>query len=87
MDLQGTLAGFQPPKSRVDLWVIGALTLVHTDGVLWYLVVCSSPGVRVMCVTYSDNGMKLGERVMLRGAFQLQDERHVVLDPCMASRN
>lgn len=34
-DLQASLGGLQEPRSRVDLWVTGALTLVHTDGVLW----------------------------------------------------
>jgi hypothetical protein len=83
--LQASLAGFQPPERRVDLWVSGPLTLVKTDGVLWYLIVCSSPRIRVMCVTYSDNGMKVGERVTLRGAYRAIDDRHVVLDPCLAS--
>jgi hypothetical protein len=85
--LQWTLAGFKQPAHRVDLWVTGPLTLVHTDGVLWYLVICSPSGIRAMCVTYSDNGMKLGENVTLRGAFTRQDERHVALDPCLASRS
>jgi hypothetical protein len=83
--LQASLAGFQPPERRVDLWVSGPLTLVKTDGVLWYLIVCSSPRIRVMCVTYSDNGMKVGERVTLRGAYRAIDDRHVVFDPCLAS--
>ena len=85
--LQGSLAGFKQPRHRVDLWVTGPLTLIHTDGVLWYLAVCSPPGIRVMCVTYNDNGMRLGERVTLRGAYDRQDERHVALDPCLASRS
>ncbi|WP_052763973.1 hypothetical protein [Microvirga massiliensis] len=83
--LEASLAGFQPPERRVDLWVSGPLTLIQTDGVLWYLVVCSSPRIRVMCVTYSDNGMKIGERATLRGAYRAIDDRHVVLDPCLAS--
>lgn len=85
--LEGSLSGFQPPSARVDLWVAGPLTLVHTDGVLWYLAVCSSPGVRAMCITYSGNGMKSGEHVTLRGALRLQDPRHVILDPCLATRS
>jgi hypothetical protein len=84
--LEGSLSGFQPPRARVDLWVAGPLTLVHTDGVLWYLAVCSSPGIRVMCITYADNGMKSGEHVTVRGALDLQYPRHVVLDPCLATR-
>jgi hypothetical protein len=84
--LHASLAGFRPPQRRVDLWVTGPLTLVHTDGVLWYLAICSSPRIRVLCVTYSDNGMKVGEWVTLRGAYRAVDDLHVVLDPCLASR-
>jgi hypothetical protein len=84
--LHASLAGFRPPQRRVDLWVSGQLTLVHSDGVLWYLAICSSPRIRVLCVTYSDNGMKLGESVTLRGAYRAVDDLHVVLDPCLASR-
>jgi hypothetical protein len=80
------LRGFQPPRTRVDLWVKGPLTLIHSDGALWYLVICRQPGIRVMCVTYSDNGMKRGERIVLRGGFNRQDEWHVLLDPCLATR-
>jgi hypothetical protein len=86
-DLDASLKGFQPPQHRIDLWVSGPLTLVETDGALWYLVVCSSPQTRVMCVTYADNGMKVGDRVTLRGAYGAVDDRHVLLDPCLASRN
>jgi len=84
--LHASLAGFRPPQRRVDLWVSGQLTLVHSDGVLWYLAICSSPRIRVLCVTYSDNGMKLGEWVTLRGGYRAVDDLHVVLDPCLASR-
>jgi hypothetical protein len=86
-NLAMALKGFRAPQRRIDLWVSGPLTLVHTDGVLWYLVVCSQPSVQVMCVTYSDNGMKAGERVTLKGAFEQLDPRHVKLDPCLASRS
>lgn len=81
------MSGLVVPAERIDLWVTGALTLVQTDGTLWYLAICSSPGIRVMCVAYSDNGLKLGDQVMLRGAFRIQDPHHAVLDPCLASRS
>lgn len=84
--LPTTLAGFKQPADRVDLWVSGPLTLVQGDGAVWYLAICSSPAVRVLCVAYSDNGMRPGDRVMLRGAMRREDERHVLLDPCLASR-
>lgn len=86
-NLHAGLKGFEPPDRRVDLWVSGPLSMVRTDDALWYLVICSQPGIRVMCVTYADNGMKAGDRVTLRGAYRRQDEWHVLLDPCLASRD
>ncbi|MDB5509480.1 MAG: hypothetical protein JWL93_1949 [Hyphomicrobiales bacterium] len=83
--LPAALEGLVEPERRIDLWIEGVLTLVQTDGALWYLAVCSQPAVRVLCVTYSDNGMKLGDRVALRGAYHRQDRVHVLLDPCLAS--
>lgn len=84
--IRRTLDGFQPSRDRVDLWISGPLSLVHTDTVLWYLAVCPDTGIRVMCVTYSDNGMKVGDHVVLAGALEVQDKKHAVLDPCLASR-
>lgn len=83
--LDQVLAGFRPASERVDLWAEGPLTIVHTDGALWYLAICSEPGIRVMCVAYSDNGLEIGDRALVRGAMEIQDERHVALDPCLAS--
>ncbi|MCW5691078.1 MAG: hypothetical protein KIT48_01805 [Pseudolabrys sp.] len=68
---------------RVDLSVTGKLTLVKTDGALWYLVVCSD--LRVMCVAYQSNDMKVGDRVEMRGAYRRLDPNHAVLDPCLAT--
>jgi hypothetical protein len=50
-NLHSGLKGFAPPDTRVDLWVSGPLTMVRTDETLWYLVICSQPGIRVLCVT------------------------------------
>lgn len=86
--LAATLAGLEVPSGdRIDLWASGPLTLIHSDESLWYLAICSDPGIRVMCVTYSDNAMKLGERVLVRGGMRILDETHIVLDPCLASRD
>lgn len=85
-DMGRQLAGLPEPTSRIDLTIVDTLTLVQTDGALWYLAVCSSPNVRVLCVTYEGNGLKAGERALLRGGYNRQDEGHVVLDPCLASR-
>jgi hypothetical protein len=86
-ELAGALDPPPRPEGRIDLAVVGPLTLVQTDGALWYLAVCSAPGIRVMCVTYERNDLKLGDRVVLRGGYNRQDERHIVIDPCLASRS
>jgi len=58
--------------------------LVKSDGVLWYLVMCSD--VRVMCVTYESNDMKVGDRVIFKGGYNRMDANHAMLDPCLANR-
>ena len=73
------------PDGRIDMAISGPLTLVRTDGALWYLAVCANPGVRVLCVTYQSNGLKIGDIALLRGGYARQDDRHVLLDPCLAS--
>ena len=74
-----------PADSRVDMAIAGTVSLLRTDGALWYVAVCAEPGVRVLCVTYGAGGLKLGDRAVLRGGYNRQDERHVLLDPCLAS--
>jgi hypothetical protein len=85
-DIGRQLAGLPEPASRIDLTIVDALTLVQTDGALWYLAVCSSPAIRVLCIAYEANALKAGDRALLRGGYNRQDETHVVLDPCLASR-
>lgn len=87
-DLEETIRDFRLPiEQRVDLWATGPLTIVDTDRVLWYLGICATPSIRVLCVTYSDNGMKPGDIVTVRGAMNVQDAKHILLDPCLASRD
>lgn len=74
--------GLTDPGFRIDLSAAGKLTLVKSDGALWYLVICSD--VRIMCVTYEANGMKVGDMVKMQGAYQRLDANHIVLDPCLA---
>lgn len=76
-----------PAHERVDLWASGPVTIVDTDRVLWYIGICREPGIRVLCVTYSDNGMQTGDTVTVRGAMRIQDARHILLDPCLASED
>jgi hypothetical protein len=82
-EVRAMSAGLEPSETRIDLAVEGQLTLVRTDGVLWYLVMCSD--VRVMCVTYQGNDMKVGDRVLFKGGYKRLDENHAVLDPCLAN--
>ncbi|CAH1648633.1 conserved exported hypothetical protein [Hyphomicrobiales bacterium] len=84
-DIAGQLPDSIPPDSRVDMAIAGAVSLIQTDGALWYIAVCAEPGMRVLCVTYSANDLKLGDKAILRGGYARQDRRHVMLDPCLAS--
>lgn len=71
------------PDTRIDLTLAGPLVLVQRQGPLWYLVMCRD--LRVMCVTYQDNGMKPGDRVTMKGAYRRVDQNHALLDPCLAN--
>jgi hypothetical protein len=84
-DVRAMSAGFDYPGFRVDLSVVGELTSVRTDGVLWYLTMCNLPGVRLMCVTYKSNDMKVGDRVFIKGGYNRLDSNHIKLDPCLAN--
>ena len=75
-----------PRDSRVDMAIAGPVTLLQTDGTVWYVAVCADPGVRVLCVTYGAGDLKLGDTAVLRGGYNRQNARHVMLDPCLASR-
>ncbi|BCB20125.1 hypothetical protein [Bosea sp. ANAM02] len=74
-----------PADTRVDMAIAGTVSLVRTDGALWYVAVCAEPGVRVLCVTYGAGDLKPGDKAVLRGGYNRQDKRHVLLDPCLAS--
>ena len=82
-DVRAMSANMSDPGYRIDLSVSGRLTLVRTDGALWYLVICSD--VRIMCITYQSNGMKVGDLVSMKGAYQRLDANHATLDPCLAN--
>jgi hypothetical protein len=82
--LRAMAEGLPETDFRIDLAATGHLTLVKSDGALWYLVICSD--LRVMCVTYESNDMAAGELVTVKGAWRRLDRNHAVLDPCLASR-
>jgi hypothetical protein len=82
-EIRSMAEGVEPSEIRIDLAITGQLTLVRGDGALWYLVMCSD--LRVMCVTYESNDMKLGDTVLFRGGYKRLDANHAVLDPCLAN--
>jgi hypothetical protein len=85
-DVRRMADGIPELDYRIDLSVVGSLTAVQTDQVLWYLVLCSAPDIRIMCVTYQSNGMAVGERVIVKGGYRRRDDNHILLDPCLANR-
>ena len=82
-ELRAMAEGLEPSEIRIDLAIAGKLTLVKGDGALWYLVMCAD--LRVMCVTYESNDMKVGDTVLFRGGYTRLDLNHAVLDPCLAN--
>lgn len=70
---------------RIDLSVSGAVAEVKTDGILWYVVLCDTPDVKVLCVTYSANDLKVGDLAFAKGGYRRVDRNHALLDPCLAS--
>jgi hypothetical protein len=84
-EVRAMSAGLNYPGYRVDLSVIGEITSIRSDGVLWYVTMCNLPDVRLMCVTYKSNDMKVGERVNIKGGYNRVDGNHIMLDPCLAN--
>ena len=70
-------------EGLVTIEVVGALTDVQSDGVLVYMQMCSPPDPQVLCVTYSTNGRKNGDRVILAGTYSQHGPDHIMLDPCL----
>jgi hypothetical protein len=69
---------------RISMHVRGTLSGVHTDVTLAYHEVCTSGSLRVVCVTYQINGMKVGDVVSFGGGFANSNDQWVKLDPCLA---
>lgn len=67
----------------VTIQVEGRLTAVHSDGALVYLLLCAAPDPQVMCVTYAENGRKVGDSVVVSGSYGRVGPNHVKLDPCL----
>jgi hypothetical protein len=84
-DVRAMAEGLPDMDGRIDLSVTGAVAEVKTDGVLWYVVLCNAPDVKVLCVTYSANDLKVGDIAYAKGAYRRVDLDHALLDPCLAS--
>lgn len=67
----------------VVIEVVGTLTLVQSDGALAYLGVCKPPDPQVLCVTYSTNGRKVGDEVVVTGSLIPHGPDYIQLDPCL----
>jgi hypothetical protein len=72
--------------ARITLAIRGKLATVSWNGVLAYLVMCDAPGLQVVCVTYQTNGMQAGDVVIFGGGYERRGPKHIVMDPCLASR-
>lgn len=71
---------------RIDFSAVGALSLVHFDGVLAYMGICEELDAKVLCVTYSTNDLKPGDAVIVTGSYRKMAANFVILDPCLTSR-
>jgi hypothetical protein len=69
----------------VTIQVVGPLTAVHFDGAVAYMGMCSPPDPQVLCVTYSTDGWKKGDVVVLSGTYSQRGPDHILLDPCLHS--
>lgn len=83
-ELRQALRGLEGKEGELTtIQVEGALTMVRSDGALVYLALCRAPDLQVLCVTYAENGSKLGDRVVVSGSYERVGPNHVKLDPCL----
>ena len=83
-DLRASVRKLNPnPDDYFTIEVVGTLPDVHSDGVLAYMLMCSSPDPQVLCVTYSTSGRKKGDSVILAGTYSQRGPDHIMLDPCL----
>ena len=72
-------------EDRVSFAIQGELVQIEWDGALAYLIMCADTGVQVMCVTYSKEGLEVGDVVQFAGGYARVGERQIMLDPCLSS--
>jgi hypothetical protein len=87
-EIEDAIRNVPPPSGldRIDFSAVGALSLVHFDGVLAYMGVCNEPDAKVLCVTYSTNDLRIGDTVIVTGSYNKMAANYVILDPCLTSR-
>ena len=82
--LRASLRGLDPKEDDYfTIEVVGPLREVQSDGVLVYMLMCAPPDPEVLCVTYSADDRKTGDRVILAGTYSERGPDHVMLDPCL----
>ena len=83
-NLRESLRQLNPkPDDYFTMEVAGTLTSVQSDGALVYITMCSPPDPQVLCVTYSMDDRKKGEKVIIVGTYGERGPDHIMLDPCL----
>jgi hypothetical protein len=83
-NLRASLKTLNPaPEDYFTLEVVGRLEEIQSDGVLIYMLMCTPPNPRVLCVTYAVGERKVGEQAILTGTYNDHGPDHVMLDPCL----
>jgi len=59
------------------------LRYVGSDDAVAYLGLCEPPAPRVLCVTYKGRDWKVGETVLVSGAFTEGRPGYLKIDPCL----
>lgn len=73
-------------EERFSLYIKGKLSAVHWTGVIAYIVMCDEKVMEVVCVTYETNDMQAGDIVTFAGGYRRRDEKQIIMDPCLTSR-
>jgi hypothetical protein len=83
-NLRASLTELNPTaEDYVTIEVVGRLEEIQSDGILVYMLMCTPPDARVLCVTYSVGERKVGDQVILTGTYNYHGPDHVMLDPCL----
>lgn len=83
-ELRAALAKLPPPgEDVVTIQVEGVVTVAKSDDALSVVVICRPPEPQVACITYTTEGRKPGDRVVVAGAYTPRNPDRIVLDPCI----